>query len=370
MKVLEYIKQNGLKALEENLAIKVRKDILDGYPVYTLNYCQIESPKLDPIARECRGLTIAFSYSNTPCVVARSFDRFFNEGESGCDIPPNPKDWIAYEKVDGSLIRIFKLNETWYVGTRGTVSTDSCMPSGRFYVQSVIDLIEKKSGMGFQEYCEIHFDEDWTVVAEFCSPDNRIVTRYEEDTLYLLAVRNKNTGEYIQLGETNPFVLPKSYKFASIEDCVTSAKGLTDLQEGYVVYNSYGYPCGKLKSPAYVAAHRLRGETAPTPKRFAAIVVENEQDEYLSVFQEDAPKFQEYIDAMNDMLMDAAFIHSELKHITDRKQFAVALTAKKFPMEGIFFRCFGKAFEHIGHEFVKLDTNKKVRMLLTYMGLE
>jgi hypothetical protein len=74
MKVIDFIKYNGIPALVEKYKIKV-KDYTDRV---VLNYDQIESPRFDPIVDECRALILK---KNTWGVLARGYDRFYNVGE-------------------------------------------------------------------------------------------------------------------------------------------------------------------------------------------------------------------------------------------------------------------------------------------------
>jgi hypothetical protein len=107
MKVIDFIKEKGLQALTDELAIKVQD-----YPdSVVLNYHQIDSPKKNPIVMECRGLILR----KPACaeddwrVLARSFDRFFNLGE--CPPMEQKKErallhhpnLLILEKVDGCL---------------------------------------------------------------------------------------------------------------------------------------------------------------------------------------------------------------------------------------------------------------------------
>lgn len=75
MNLLEQLKVESLDSIVDRLSL-VRVDHPDGRTI--LNYSQIDSPKYDPIVRECRGLVID---RNTNEVVARAFDRFYNYGE-------------------------------------------------------------------------------------------------------------------------------------------------------------------------------------------------------------------------------------------------------------------------------------------------
>src|SRR4051812_14440572 len=102
MEVIKYLKQYGLKALEEEFSIKA-KIYEEGLIV--LNYDQIySSTKAHPIVAECRGLILDTDFN----IVSRSFDRFFNLGEqpeTQTDIDISKA--VCMEKIDGSLIKIY-----------------------------------------------------------------------------------------------------------------------------------------------------------------------------------------------------------------------------------------------------------------------
>ena len=69
MNVVDYLKMHSLEKLKNEFGIVVKE-----YPdLYVLNYDQIESPKLNDIVRECRGLILDKDYN----IALRSFDRFF-----------------------------------------------------------------------------------------------------------------------------------------------------------------------------------------------------------------------------------------------------------------------------------------------------
>ena len=95
MKVQEFLEVNNFNfdKLTEEFGIRVKR-----YPaenMVVLNYDQIESPKYEPIARECRSLVLNYQGD----VVSRSFDRFFNYGEGECEV--DFSNAVALEKVGG-----------------------------------------------------------------------------------------------------------------------------------------------------------------------------------------------------------------------------------------------------------------------------
>ena len=196
MKVQEFVKQYGFEALAaEPLNIKIRE-----YPqfgLYMLNYDQIESPKNNEISMECRSLILDM-HGN---VVSRSFDRFFNYGEMPefyADFDINRAE--VFTKEDGSLIKIYFSHDTarWEISTRSQAFAEGEHTLGgvfRDWVLKAMKLTEDQ----FQECMKNTGDIDYTYICEYCGPSNRIVRIYEQDELVLLAVRNNQTGEYLNL---------------------------------------------------------------------------------------------------------------------------------------------------------------------------
>lgn len=348
MKVIEYIKQNGTQALTDNFAISVKSvdDLL------VLNYSQIDSPKTHPLVVECRSLILE---SDTLNVVSRSFDRFFNYGEGGKmwerdQVSIDTKgliDWnkaVAFEKIDGSLIKIYHHKGRWNISTKGTAYGESdCMGYGITFQELVWKAIGVSNDEEFQyKMKDCIFCTDKTYIFEVTSVENRVVKRYEGYKLYFLAARYNSTGEYVSEMEKLWFEndqdvdfihYPKAYKFNSPEECLSTARELKDLDEGYVIYQD-GVPVCKIKSPAYVAIHHIRGEGL-NPKRMKELVISGEVDEYLTYFPEDETILFPYIEALRllDIHMDC--VYDALKDVEDQKEFA--LKAQAFPFKAAMF---------------------------------
>jgi T4 RnlA family RNA ligase len=345
MQVIEFIKQNGLDALTEKFAISVKKvdDLL------VLNYNQIDSPKTDPIVMECRSLILE---AETLKVVSRSFDRFFNYGEGG-KIWERDKvaidtmemiDWsraVAFEKVDGSLIKIYNHKGHWYISTKGTAYGESdCMGYGVTFFELVLKALGCKDDADFQSKCRFaDLFPEYTYIYELTSVENRVVKRYDGYKLHYLATRVNYTGHYVTESERHPALdigayEPDEYVFDSAEECLKHARELKNLDEGFVIYQD-GVPIAKIKSPAYVAVHHIRGEGL-NPKRIMQLVLVNEQDEYLTYFPEDRDVFVPYIKAMEMLDIHMDCVYDALRGIEDQKEFA--LGAKNFSFSAALFK--------------------------------
>ena len=364
MKVVKLLKEKGLGVLKE-FGIIVKE-----YPegLIVLNYDQIDSPKDNDIVRECRGLILDKEFN----VVSRSFDRFFNYGEQFATF--NPATAVAYEKIDGSLIKIYKHKGHWYCSTRGTAFAESGVNGWGI---TFADMVYKALGLEgdtitchlkFQLLCEEFLNASSTYICEITGVENRVVTRYQGYTLWLLAERDNQTGEYYEVPlaicENFGFELPSLYKFSSVEQCIETAKHLPDLQEGYVMYEN-GVPVCKVKSPAYVAVHHIRGEGL-TPKRIAELVVINEQEEYLTYFEEDRKFFTPYVEALDFQLKSAQHHYHKFRDIEDQKKFA--LEVKDYPYAQYLFQARKMGESDIYKVFNTSETTRKVKFLLGLMG--
>ena len=361
MQVIEFIKQNGLQALTEQFAISVKEtdDLL------MLNYNQIDSPKTHPIVQECRSLILE---AGTLKVVSRSFDRFFNYGEA-LNVMPEI-DWnraVAYEKVDGSLIKIYCHNGHWYISTNGMVYGDSdCMGYGVTFKELVWKALICKDDKDFQMKCNMFLSEGFTYIMELTSVENRVVKRYEGYKLHFLACRSNFSGNYIESEKIQALAFGaneiKEYRFDTPEDCLRTARELKDLDEGYVVYQD-GVPIAKIKSPAYVAVHHIRGEGL-NAKRIMQLVLVNEQDEYISYFPEDAEVFKPYVLAKSLLDHHMVSVYDAIKDIEDQKEFAVK--AQSFPFKAALFQARSKKID-VNTAFNDQRDTYKMEILKEYL---
>ena len=234
MKVIEYLKSNGVKSLEQEYSVIV-KEYDD---LYVLNYDQIESPKTSDIVKECRGLILDKQFN----VVSRSFDRFFNYGEAGCCKDLDITKCSIYEKIDGSLIKIYCYKGIWYVSTRGTAFAETSVSDfGITFKELVFKALGVYSEDEFQFECGNCLFEDNTYMFEVTSRENRVVTRYGGYDLWFLACRSNSCGTYLGTSAINHrrlrVKLPKVYTFNSVDEMINAPKELPNPEDGYVVYS-------------------------------------------------------------------------------------------------------------------------------------
>lgn len=344
MKVVNFLKDNQegnspekcLELLKEAYGIKysIWEDKL-----VVLNYDQIASPKLHPITKECRSLVLELG---TWEVVSRSFDRFLNYGESGTGEDWELPSMEAYEKMDGSLIGIFSYNGVNLYRTRSMIMPTSIINE---WVSELTWKEAIETAIGGSPYFTI---KGVTLICELTCIENRVVVKYENPnpTLTLLAVRTTE-GDYLDRTKLDKILegftflhSPKKYSFNTISECLTSAKNLPDLHEGFVMYKD-GVPLGKVKNPAYVAAHHLRGEGL-NKRRIFDLLIMGEVEEYLSVFPEDESVFTKYLKAYQLLGEELQKVEEvvDQSHLLSKKEFALSVMDSEF--KHIAFTCRNK----------------------------
>ena len=349
MEVQKYLKEHGIQKLQDEFAIMVTT-----YPDrVVLNYNQIESPRFHPICDECRALILR---KDTWEVMARSFDRFYNWGESiGDNSPPVGTQRIAafgedqvykffdlydktisvQEKVDGSLISIYNDGEKWCASTRKMAFAEGQTTFGRTFAEifwaiaNQHDLIRK---------LEVGGCKDYTMVFELTGPENRVVTPYAEPNITLIGGRlNKEDMRELfsyELDDTAQqwgINRPKTYTVHNAEELITLVESFPSMEEGVVlvIQSANGSHWRvKCKNPKFVAIAHMRENGNISPKRILTLIMENDHFEYLKYFPEDERYFRfvegEYLSTINRMKS----VYREVIGIADQKTFALTMMPK------------------------------------------
>ena len=345
MKVQEYLRGKSdplqtLAALKEELGIRYKVYEEDG--IVILDYDQIESPKTHPIVIECRSLILSYPEFD---VVSRKFDRFFNYGEA----PDMYADFsfddaIVMEKADGSLIGVYYNPKTdrWEISTRGMAKAEGEHLFGGTWRQKVQEAFGFKDEVDFQERCDDIFRRSSTYIFEYCSPENRIVTKYDEAHMVLTGVRCKDGTEVDAAIISSPYVdaafrglrvrAPKIYSAENMDELVEYANSLPDLEEGFVVRCQKTNKRVKIKSKTYLVAHKLRGnEAVPTRKNVLTLVLEGEVDEFLAYFPEWKGIINTAQSEVDELLTDVMIYWEKAKGLESQKEFALVVKSAKAP---------------------------------------
>lgn len=358
MQVIKYLKKYGKQDLIEDFGIKTRDYPEEEITVY--NYCQINSPKDHPIVMECRGLILDNEFN----VVSRPLKRFFNVNEC----PEIEKDFditrsIGFEKVDGSLIKIYWFEGNWFCSTRGTAFAETMSNGGIVFSDLVHDALGCKDHLDFNQLCFDKLDHTRTYIFELTAPENKVVKTYSEhpELWYLGSVDNEE-GDYSFADIDFPSKKIKTYSFDSIEEAIEVSNKLEGLDEGFVLYDPESEVRIKIKSLLYLKAHKLRSNGV-TDKTIAGLVVENEHEEYLSYFPEERSLFQPFLDRLKQIETDICSTFEKYRDIEEQRDFANKV--KDYLYSAVLFRARSNKEDPVTI-FRKQDDKYKLGLLLEY----
>lgn len=312
MKTLQLLNEKGLDALKL-LSIAVNHEPEIG--VYSLMYDQINSPTGDPIVQECRGLIVKEADGKWH-LVSRGFDRFFNYGERETTAYKDMQ-LVFLPKLDGSLIKVYFHNGKYHIASKARAVAGTLTgfrdKTKRFHMR---DLVFKSLGISSDEEFQTlmtranPYETDLTFIFELTTPDNQVVTPYEEYALTLLAVRHNQTAEYLFTDNwAFLFKVAEGVFTGTPAQAVEKARELRGFQEGFVGYH-YGQPVVKIKSPQYVAAHHLRTDFS-VEKNALRILILREHEEFLAYFPDLAKMFAELDTRLNTWISELSAIYRE-----------------------------------------------------------
>jgi T4 RnlA family RNA ligase len=203
------------------------------------------------------------------------------------DIQTSTANFFANEiLVHNSMIRTIPVNggEQFRLGTRAGI-TNVSMAAEKFWVRP--ENYERYQT--FFEECE---DEGLTPIFEYVGPNNRIVLHYAEENLILTAIRERESGEYMQyddmVGMSSaldiPYVEPLFDSSENLVDRVAKLQGL----EGCVVRFEDGFMV-KCKADDYVDKHRAIGQLK-FEKDVLKLIFTNNLDDVLPILNDDVRK--------------------------------------------------------------------------------
>ena len=328
--IQKYIKENGLaKAiLEFNLKTRVYDTKV------LLKYDQLCGPSLmaKPEVQECRGLVLE---KDTWKVMSLAFTKFFNSEEGNA----HKIDWDTahvLEKLDGSCIQVYFdwTKNVWFAGTTGTAEGEGEVNNklGTTFNDLFWTTVKDKYGLDASK-----LTKGYTYVFELTTPYNIVVKPHGESSASLLTVRNVETlkeapfDELTAIAEFLGVPRVKSYdlNIKNVGALLKTFENMVWHDEGYVVVDA-NFNRVKIKNPAYVAVHHLKGKTAE--HNIIAIVKTNEIEEFAATFpdrKDELYKLKANYDALVEKLNNVwVELQGSLpKNITpqEKKKFAEAV---------------------------------------------
>lgn len=332
--IQKYLLANGLEKTVARFELKTRE-----YENKVLfKYDQLCGPTMmaNQEVQECRGIILE---KNTWKVMSLAFTKFFNAEESNA----HKVDWETahvLEKLDGSCIQVYyDWNEdVWYAGTTGTANGEGEVNNklGTTFNQLFWNTVKEKYNLDASK-----LTKGFTYVFELTTPYNIVVKPHGESSASLLTVRNLDTLQEVSFDELT--AIAKSLGVPRVKEYDLSANNVGTLlrtftnmvwhDEGYVVVDA-NFNRVKVKNPAYVAVHHLKGKTAE--HNIIAIVKTNEIEEFAATFpdrKDELYKLKENYDKLVVHLVEA---WDELK---DRKPKNITPAEKKKYAQAVFEVC-------------------------------
>jgi hypothetical protein len=301
--IQNYLLKHGLDKTIKDFSLKTKeydKKIL-------FKYDQLVSPTLMglPEMQDCRGIILE---KVTWKVMSLAFRKFFN-AEEGNAAKINWDTAKILSKEDGTMIQLYYdwHDMTWYAGTTGTANGEGEVnnKNGTTFNDLFWETVNNK-----YTFNECLLNKDLVYVFELTTPYNIVVKPHGESSATLLAVRNRETlvelsGKDLEMAAISigvPLVKSFDINAKNVGHLLKTFEGMPWYSEGYVVVDS-NFNRVKVKNPAYVAVHHLKGKTAE--HNILTIVKTNEIEEFAATFPErttELYRLKEGYDALIDKL--------------------------------------------------------------------
>jgi len=273
LKLLEFIQNNAdWEERLSNAPYHIRMKRSDGFMIFSYG---AEADFNIDVVKECRGIILDETNDYQPVCVP--FFKFGNYGETYAD----DIDWSTakvQEKIDGSLIKVWRYKGEWHVSTNNTINAGSAKTDNN--EDTFLNVFHQAWARTGKQFSELN--PDYTYMFELVSPQTRVVVPYTETKLYHTGTRDIHSLQ--ELDADIGIEKPKTFNISTIETCVEAAKHLDKYHEGFVVVDSRWRRI-KVKSPLYVAIHHILNNIS-SEKRVIEVIVSGEDAEVVSYFPE------------------------------------------------------------------------------------
>lgn len=221
-----------------------------------------------PETRQCRGLIVEQA---TGRIVCRPFDKFFNVGETSetalealHNLPNAPE---LTEKLDGSMVAVWRDGNILRASTRGSFTSSQAAAALAWLTARGYTARNWPAG-------------SYTVIGEWCAPDNRVVLSYPQAELRLIGARALYDGadfDYFALRLlADELCLPVVGAYTGDLAAAVAAQNTLTGAEGWVARWPGGFRV-KIKTADYLRLHRIVSGFSAERMREALLLGEAER---------------------------------------------------------------------------------------------
>jgi hypothetical protein len=304
-----YAPQDVVNDMSAEFGVDVKVEPHFDSHLYIFKYNMLTAQWLKPLTHECRGIILRPSKDGWE-IMSYPFNKFFNQHEGHCsiskkeDFDKSIPELEFVEKADGTCIQVWfdRWNDAWRVSTLGAITTLPIHDSGITFDTLFWNTVGGHS-------IEADFVRGNTNVFELCGKLNRVVTRYPNDRVYILGIRQADNTfveqetiknlNYVKSGKIH---VPKRAKLSdigitSLEDAqawiekqVADISTYGEYAEGFVLYDKFGPSC-KMKNSVYLALHHSLSDSACTLKAVIHSLFSGTMDDLYAALPEEYQKF-------------------------------------------------------------------------------
>jgi hypothetical protein len=293
--VQEYLLTHTLKELQDNHGVyaKFSKCGLK----WSLNYDMLQFKSGDKLAEQCRGTVLRLAspnYINLDTVVGETkilaypLNKFYNHGEgAAAKIDFSQQGIKVWEKLDGTLIVLHfdDITNAWHTATRSVCEADVPLYNDGSDPLTFRKLFEQgvKQTLG-QDFATFtsRLNKTYTYCFELTSPYNRVFCLYPEVGITLLAVRNLETLEELDIHSFG-FPVPKSWDLTSLEAIQEFVNSCNPVDYEGAVVTDGKFNRLKIKNVSWITGNSLKESVSSSPRNLLRCVLQGKEDDVVSV---------------------------------------------------------------------------------------
>lgn len=214
------------------------------------------------------------------------------------------KNTLIEEFIEGTMINLFydsDINE-WTIATKSTIDANI-----KFFINNYNNNITFKD-MFYEiiNNLNINFDilpKNYSYSFVIQHTENRIVTSFNKNNLYIISVYNINNDNYTineisknevyDIFKNTKVSYPENYNFYNIQE----VESFATLNQSYnfvgLILKSNNIR-SKIRNPEYEYVRKLRGNQPKIQYHYLTLINGNNLSEYLKYYPEDIDKFNEF----------------------------------------------------------------------------